>query len=72
MNNSDRLPAPDPDSSEDDDYSASVNAVIMRRASTRKSRRRSSRRRTSSPFSPDVESLYSGRRQSVYTNSSGE
>lgn len=63
----------DPEESDQEDYSASVNAIIQRRASVRKSRRRSCRR-PSSPFSPDVlPGTESGRRRSsVYTSSSGE
>ncbi|KAJ3663791.1 hypothetical protein Zmor_008017 [Zophobas morio] len=59
--------------SDEEDYSASVNAIIQRRASTRKSRRRSSRR-ASSPFSPDIllGSENGRRRSSVFTTSSGE
>ncbi|XP_044270134.1 transmembrane channel-like protein 2-A [Tribolium madens] len=63
----------DIDDSDEEDYSASVNAIIQRRASTRKSRRRSSRR-ASSPFSPDILLSNEGgrRRSSVFTTSSGD
>lgn len=59
--------------SDQEDYSASVNAIIQRRASIRKSKRRNSRR-ASSPFSPDVlpGTENDRRRSSVYTSSSGE
>lgn len=59
--------------SDDEDYSASVNAIMQRRASTKKARRRNSRR-GSSPFSPDIlmGSETGRRRSSVYTTSSGE
>jgi hypothetical protein len=52
------------DVSEDEDYSASVSAIMQRRASTRRSKRS---RRPSSPFSSEAR-----RRSSVFTTSSGE
>ncbi|RZC40970.1 hypothetical protein BDFB_008360, partial [Asbolus verrucosus] len=63
----------DVDESDEEDYSASVNAIIQRKASSRKSRRRSSRR-ASSPFSPDIllGSENGRRRSSVFTTSSGD
>lgn len=66
------FPEPANDSDEED-YSASVHAIIQRKASTRKSRRRSSRR-ASSPFSPDIllGNENGRRRSSVLTTSSGE
>ncbi|KAG5898189.1 hypothetical protein JTB14_013231 [Gonioctena quinquepunctata] len=65
-------PSADADDSDQEDYSASVNAIIQRRASTRRSRRRS--RRSSSPFSPDYlpESQNGRRASSVFTTSSGD
>lgn len=63
----------DPEDSDEEDYSASVNAIIQRKASSRKSRKRGSRR-ASSPFSPDILPGTEGgrRRSSVFTTSSGE
>ncbi|CAH1367123.1 unnamed protein product, partial [Tenebrio molitor] len=63
----------DIENSDEEDYSASVNAVIIRRASTKKGRRRSTRR-ASSPFSPDILLGSDGgrRRSSVFTTSSGD
>jgi hypothetical protein len=50
---------------EDDDYSASMTAILQRRASTRKVK--TGKRRTSSPFDGSDR-----RRSSVFTTSSGE
>ncbi|KAK4877203.1 hypothetical protein RN001_009709 [Aquatica leii] len=62
----------DAEDSEEEDYSASVNAIIQRKASQRRSRRRS-KRRASSPYSPDILPGSQGRRRSsVYTTSSGD
>ncbi|KAK9881608.1 hypothetical protein WA026_016479 [Henosepilachna vigintioctopunctata] len=60
--------------SDGEDYSASVNAIIQRRASTRRSKKRRDSRRASSPFSPDVlpSSGNDRRRSSVFTTSSGD
>lgn len=58
------------DEEDSEDYSASVTAIMQRRASTRKSRKKG--RRTSSPFSHDDGSHSARRRSSVYTTSSGE
>ncbi|XP_065340682.1 transmembrane channel-like protein [Cloeon dipterum] len=55
---------------EDDDYSASMNAIIQRRNSSRRPSKRKSRR-PSSPF-PDGDSGQSRRRSSVFTTSSVE
>lgn len=52
----------------EEDYSASVSAIIQRRASTRRKSRKG--RRASSPYTPDITS--SRRRSSVFTTSSGE
>ncbi|XP_073957195.1 transmembrane channel-like protein isoform X2 [Choristoneura fumiferana] len=61
--------SPAADGSEDEDYSASISAVLrQRRCSVRRSRK--GRRRTSSPFLPD--DLRARRRSSVFTTSSGE
>ncbi|CAH1099123.1 unnamed protein product [Psylliodes chrysocephalus] len=62
----------DGDDSDQEDYSASANVIIQRRASIRKSKKRS--RRASSPFSPDIlpPGTENGRRSSVFTTSSGE
>ncbi|GLV33912.1 Transmembrane channel-like [Carabus blaptoides fortunei] len=54
----------------DEDYSASVTAIMQRRASSRRSRRKG--RRTSSPFTPDQDGLQMRRRSSCYTTSSGD
>nr|CAD7399071.1 unnamed protein product [Timema poppensis] len=58
---------------DDEDYSASVNAIMQRRASTRRPSKRRGRR-PSSPFSPDADSGQSlgRRRSSVFTLSSGD
>ncbi|CAH0546894.1 unnamed protein product [Brassicogethes aeneus] len=62
----------DGEESDAEDYSASVNAIIQRRASTRRTKRRNSRR-ASSPFSPDVlPGTETVRRSSVFTTSSGD
>lgn len=53
----------------EDDYSASVCAIMQRRNSTRRQSRR--KRRPSSPFGVDVDSV-ARRRSSAYTTSSGE
>ncbi|XP_025158287.1 transmembrane channel-like protein 3 [Harpegnathos saltator] len=53
----------------ENDYSASVCAIIQRRNSTRRQSRR--KRRPSSPFSPDVDNV-TRRRSSAYTTSSGD
>lgn len=59
------------DGSEDEDYSASLSAVLrQRRASVRRSRKGRTRR-PSSPFLAD-EQIRSRRRSSVFTTSSGE
>ncbi|KAK5642603.1 hypothetical protein RI129_008770 [Pyrocoelia pectoralis] len=55
----------------EEEYSASVNAIIQRKASLRRSRKRS-KRRASSPYSPDVLPGQFSRRPSVYTTSSGD
>ncbi|BES98283.1 TMC domain [Nesidiocoris tenuis] len=62
---------------DDDEYSASVSAIMSRTASTRRSGRRKSAsgalgRRPSSPFSPDVDSEGLRRRSSIFTTSSAE
>ncbi|XP_050361227.1 transmembrane channel-like protein [Nymphalis io] len=58
------------DGSEDEDYSASLSAVLrQRRASVRRSRK-GRVRRSSSPFLPDE--IRSRRRSSVFTTSSGD
>lgn len=54
----------------DEDYSASISAIMLRRASTK--RRGSRARRSSSPYSLDPFNPETKRRSSVYTNSSGE
>nr|CAD7452555.1 unnamed protein product [Timema tahoe] len=61
------------DGEDDEDYSASVNAIMQRRASTRRPSKRRGRR-PSSPFSPDADSGQSlgRRRSSVFTLSSGD
>ncbi|GLH14606.1 Uncharacterized protein GBIM_18964 [Gryllus bimaculatus] len=57
---------------DEEDYSASVSAILQRRASARRQSRRR-HRRPSSPFSPDADSaLSAGRRTSVFTTSSGD
>ncbi|CAH1126454.1 unnamed protein product [Ceutorhynchus assimilis] len=60
--------------SDEDDYSASVNVIIQRRASTRRSKKQS--RRASSPFLPGEAPACSvaqeRRRSSVFTTSSGD
>ncbi|KAF5276476.1 hypothetical protein FQA39_LY06545 [Lamprigera yunnana] len=62
----------DAEDSEEEDYSASVNAIIQRKASLKRSRRRS-KRRTSSPYSPDIlPGTQNVRRSSIYTTSSGD
>lgn len=53
----------------EDDYSASVCAIMQRRNSSRRQSRR--KRRPSSPFGVDVDNV-ARRRSSVYTTSSGE
>ncbi|XP_070151175.1 transmembrane channel-like protein isoform X2 [Polyergus mexicanus] len=53
----------------EDDYSASVCAIMQRRNSTRRQSRR--KRRPSSPFGVDVDSV-ARRRSSAYTTSSGD
>ncbi|KAL3276261.1 hypothetical protein HHI36_020976 [Cryptolaemus montrouzieri] len=60
--------------SDEEDYSASVNAIFQRRASTRRSKRRRDSRRTSSPFTPDVLPSNDSERRasSVFTTSSGD
>ncbi|KAH1004101.1 hypothetical protein HUJ04_003903 [Dendroctonus ponderosae] len=55
--------------SDEDDYSASVNAIIQRRASTRRSKKQS--RRASSPFLSETPAP-DRRRSSVFTTSSGD
>ncbi|XP_066151559.1 transmembrane channel-like protein [Euwallacea fornicatus] len=55
--------------SDEDDYSASVNAIIQRRASTRRSKKQS--RRPSSPFLAEAPGP-ERRRSSVFTTSSGD
>lgn len=55
--------------SDEEDYSASVNAIIQRRASTKRSKKQT--RRTSSPFGAET-SNPDRRRSSVFTTSSGE
>ncbi|KAB0796732.1 hypothetical protein PPYR_10793 [Photinus pyralis] len=64
------FPTTDGEDSEED-YSASVNAIIQRKASLRRSRKRS-KRRTSSSYSPDILPGQFSRRPSVYTTSSGD
>ncbi|GJQ78717.1 hypothetical protein Trydic_g2751 [Trypoxylus dichotomus] len=61
------------ENSDEEDYSASVSAIMQRRASIRKSKRRASRR-ASSPFTPDIlpGTENERRRSSCYTTSSGE
>jgi len=54
----------------EDDYSASVCAIIQQRNSTRRQSRR--KRRPSSPFGADNVDGIARRRSSVYTTSSGE
>ncbi|XP_050515872.1 transmembrane channel-like protein isoform X2 [Diabrotica virgifera virgifera] len=68
----DIINAHDGENSDDDDYSASANAIIQRTASQRKSKRKP--RRSSSPFTPDILPSAEGaaRRASVFTNSSGD
>ncbi|XP_050312328.1 transmembrane channel-like protein isoform X2 [Anthonomus grandis grandis] len=56
-------------SEDEEDYSASVNAIIKRRASTRRSRKHT--RRASSPFAPEPAGP-ERRRSSVFTTSSGD
>ena len=65
--------AADMEDDDEEDYSASVCAILERRATSRRMSRRRNRR-TSSPFSPDVDSGNCGirRRSSVFTTSSGE
>ncbi|XP_044745628.1 transmembrane channel-like protein 3 [Coccinella septempunctata] len=60
--------------SDEEDYSASVNAIIQRRASTRRSKRRRDSRRASSPYTPDVlpSTENDRRRSSAFTTSSGD
>lgn len=53
----------------ENDYSASVCAIIQRRNSSRRQSRR--KRRPSSPFGLDVDNV-TRRRSSAYTTSSGE
>lgn len=53
----------------ENDYSASICAIIQRRNSTRRQSRR--KRRPSSPFGPDIDNVMR-RRSSAYTTSSGE
>ncbi|CAG9855700.1 unnamed protein product [Phyllotreta striolata] len=61
----------DAEESDQEDYSASANVIIQRRASIRKSKKRI--RRTSSPFNPDIlPGAENGRRSSVFTTSSGD
>lgn len=63
----------DAEETDEEDYSASVNAIIQRRASTRRSKKYN--RRASSPFSLDLvptEVDETRRRSSVFTTSSGE
>lgn len=63
----------DADDTDEEDYSASVNAIIQRRASTRRSKK--CNRRASSPFSLDLVPTgldETRRRSSVFTTSSGE
>lgn len=57
-------------SEEDEDYSASISAIMLRRQSTK--RRGSRVRRSSSPYSLDPFQPETKRRSSVHTNSSGE
>ncbi|XP_062710606.1 transmembrane channel-like protein [Aedes albopictus] len=58
---------------EDEDYSASLNAIIKRKASIKKKRGSRRHRRTSSPISQMMGSSNGDRRRSsVYTTSSGE
>ncbi|XP_021699107.1 uncharacterized protein LOC5566135 [Aedes aegypti] len=58
---------------EDEDYSASLNAIIKRKASIKKKRGSRRHRRTSSPISQIMGSSSGDRRRSsVYTTSSGE
>lgn len=61
------------ENSDDEDYSASVTAIMQHRASSCKSRKKGNRR-ASSPFSPDVLPCAENgrRRSSVFTTSSGE
>ncbi|XP_071635711.1 transmembrane channel-like protein isoform X2 [Temnothorax longispinosus] len=54
----------------EDDYSASVCAIMQRRNSTRRQSRR--KRRPSSPFGDNVDGGVACRRSSVYTTSSGD
>ncbi|KAK9743978.1 TMC domain [Popillia japonica] len=62
------------DNSDEEDYSASVSAIMQRRASTKKSKRSRTSRRASSPFTPDIlpGTENERRRSSCYTTSSGE
>ncbi|XP_056629914.1 transmembrane channel-like protein [Diorhabda sublineata] len=62
----------DGEDSDQEDYSASANVIMQRKASTRKSKRKN--RRASSPYSPDVlpNADNGPRRSSVFTNSSGD
>uniref|UniRef100_A0AAR5QI69 TMC domain-containing protein n=1 Tax=Dendroctonus ponderosae TaxID=77166 RepID=A0AAR5QI69_DENPD len=62
-------PVIDGNESDEDDYSASVNAIIQRRASTRRSKKQS--RRASSPFLSETPAP-DRRRSSVFTTSSGD
>ncbi|XP_032665789.1 transmembrane channel-like protein 3 isoform X2 [Odontomachus brunneus] len=64
-----RSPVDDERNGNDNDYSASVCAIIQRRNSTRRQSRR--KRRPSSPFGPDVDNV-TRRRSSAYTTSSGD
>ncbi|XP_014261006.1 transmembrane channel-like protein 3 [Cimex lectularius] len=59
---------------EDDDYSATFNAIMTRQGSRKSSRkRRTIKRRCSSPFSPEPETFQNiRRRSSVFTTSSGD
>ncbi|XP_077301771.1 transmembrane channel-like [Arctopsyche grandis] len=58
--------------SDDEDYSASISAIMMRRASTKMNRRGSRVRRPSSPFSLDPLNMEARRRSSAFTTSSAE
>ncbi|KYN05396.1 hypothetical protein ALC62_03681 [Cyphomyrmex costatus] len=62
--------ANDKENDNEDDYSASVCAIMQQRNSTRRQSRR--KRRPSSPFGVDNADSVARRRSSVYTTSSGE
>lgn len=65
-----KLTADGEENDSEDDYSASVCAIMQQRNSTRRQSRR--KRRPSSPFGVDNVDGVARRRSSVYTTSSGE